>query len=313
MKCFQNILILAPQVEGMDTALERPVALAQASGAAITVVDVLDSAVPQVESTTPGGRTRREEQLKQLVEPFKRCGVSIVRRAITGQAVPEIVSQIELNAHDLVVVPAPAQRPVRGRLVGIPIVPLMRRCPCPVWVMKPSQTLRGGILVAVNSGPAEDQRSALGPSLIRLAACFSCALRSPLSILHVWHLIGESQIRRPFVGARPEQITALLDKAYKRARLHMKHLLDSIDLEGIKYELHFEEGHQPAKVIAEFAVRRQVETVVMGMTEHRGVARFLVGNSAEEVLRGVPGSVVTLRSGRSFPPIGPESGSLTTK
>jgi nucleotide-binding universal stress UspA family protein len=218
--------------------------------------------------------------------------------------VPEIIRQVERNGHDLVVVPVAAQKPVRGKVLGIPIVPLMRGCPCPVWVLKPTPALDGGILVAVNPGSAEDQDGALSHRLIQLAARFARAVGSPLSILHVWHLTGESQIRRPLVGAKSEQIAALRDEAFKRAAIKMQQLLEEIDLGESTYEIYLEEGHQPAKVIAEFAVRRKIETVVMGMTGRSGIAGLLVGNSAEEVLRGVPCSVVTLGPDCAFPSIG---------
>jgi nucleotide-binding universal stress UspA family protein len=253
------------------------------------------------------------EQLAGLVGPFKRLGVNIAGRVLAGEPVAEIIRQVERNGHDLVVVPVAAQRSDRGKLVGIPTVPLMRGCPCPVWVLKPTPALPGGILVAVNPGSAEDQDGTLSHSLIRLAACFARAVGSPLSILHVWRLTGEPQIRRPLVGASSEQIVGLLDRAYKRAAMDMQQLLDKIDLRDIKYELYFEIGHHPAKVIAEFAVRTKIETVVMGMTGRSSIAGLLVGNSAEEVLRGVPCSVVTLGSGCSFPPIGPDAGVPASK
>ena len=108
----------------------------------------------------------------------------------------------------------------------------------------------------VNAGSDEDHDDALSYSLIRLASCFAGAAGSQLSILHVWHLTGESQIRRPLLGASSEQIAALQNKAYKRAAIHMQQLLDKIDLRDIDYELYLEEGHQPSKVISEFAVKK---------------------------------------------------------
>jgi nucleotide-binding universal stress UspA family protein len=258
-------------------------------------------------------RARQEEQLIGLVAPLKRRGVNIDGRVFVGEPVPEIIRQVERNGYDLVVVPAAAQRAARGKLVGIPIVPLMRGCPCPVWVLKPTPALHGGILVAVNPSSAEDQDGALSRSLIQLAACLARAVGSQLSILHVWQLPGESQIRRPLVGAKSEQIAALLNRAHKGAALQMRQLLDKIDLRGTKYELYLEKGHQPAQVIADFAVRRQIGTVIMGMTGRRRIAGLLVGNSAEEVLRGVPCSVVTLGSARSFPAVAPDEASLASK
>ena len=310
MHCFQNILMVAPRAERAGTALERPVALAQAWGAAMTVVDVIGSAAPprgetSMETNVPPLPSKQVEQLAGLAGPFKRRAANIAGRVLEGEPVAEIVRQVERNGHDLVVVPVAAQRSARGKLVGIPAVPLMRGCPCPVWVLKPTPALPGGVLVAVNPGSADDQDGALSHSLIRLAACFARAVGGPLSILHVWHLAGEPQISRPLVGASSEQIVGLLDKAYNRAATATRQLLDKSDLTDIKHELYFEMGHPPAKVIAEFAVRKKIETVVMGMSGRSGMAGLLVGNSAEEVLRGVPCSVVTLASGGSFPAIRP--------
>jgi nucleotide-binding universal stress UspA family protein len=339
MPCFQNILMIAPQAERTHTALERPVALAQACDAAVTVVDVLGGATPPrvettmarvettmarvettmarvgttMETNVPAHSTKHVEQLAELVDPFMQRGVNIAGRVLAGEPVAGIIRQVEQNGHDLVVVPVAAQISDRGKLVGIPTMPLLRGCPCPVWVLKPTPALPGGILVAVNPGSAEDQDGALSQSLIRLAACFARSVGSPLSILHVWHLAGEPQIRRPLVGASSEQIAAVLDTAYQRAAMDMQQLLDKIDLKDIPYELYLEKGHQPAKSIAEFAVRRKIETVVMGVKGRSGITGLLVGNSAEEVLRGVPCSVVTLGSGCSFPPVIRDAGLPASK
>jgi nucleotide-binding universal stress UspA family protein len=309
MPCFQNILMIAPQTERTHTALERPVALAQACGAAVTVVDVLGGATPPRVETTMEPKmsahsTKHVEQLAELVDPFMQRGMNIAGRVLAGEPVAEIIRQVRQNGHDLVVVPVAAQRSDRGKLVGITTMPLLRGCPCPVWVLKPTPALPGGVLVAVNPGSDEDQDGAFSQSLIRLAAGFARSVGSPLSILHVWHLAGEPQIRRPLVGAGSKQIVALLCRAYKRAAMDMQQLLDKIDLKDIQYELYLERGHQPAKAIAEFAVRRKIETVLMGMKGRSGIAGLLVGNSAQEVLRGVPCSVVTLGSGCSFHPLG---------
>ena len=293
MHCFRNILMIAPHAQRADTALQVPIALAQAWGADTTVVDVPDSSA--------------------LRQTSRRRRVDVSGRAPAGELVPEIVRQVERNGHDLVVVSAAAQGPIGGKFVGVPIVPLMRGCPCPVWVLKPTPAPHGGVLVAVNPGSAEDPDGVLGHRLIRLAACFARSARSPLSIIHVWHLPGEPQIRRPLVGATPAQITALLNGAYKSAETRIQRLMDQIGLGDIRYKLYLEEGRRPGKTIAEFAVRGQIETVVMGMTARSGVAGLLAGNSAEEVLRGAACSVVTLASHRSFPSIERDEGLLAGK
>lgn len=315
--CFRRILLLAPQAEGARALVERAVMMAQRSGATLDVVDVLSRTIPirgdrsrsKLKAAHRAAIATRDKELADLVEPFRERGVEMTSRALLGRLVPEVVNQIERNGHDLAVVPVSGERGVGEKHLRAVTAQMIRRCPCPVWVMKPTQPQRHGVLVAVNPGSPGDKKGNLSRSLLRLAVCFSRLEGGHLSVLHIWQLLGESQIRRPLVGARPEKFEALLDTAHKRAAVRMKRFLAEFDLESSPYELHLAKEHRPAKAIVDFAAWRQIETVVLGTADRSGLARLLIGNSADEVLRAVECSIVTFKAGRSFPPIEPDEAS----
>lgn len=295
--CFQNILLLAYQPEAVEAVLDRVVNIAEAGHAAVSVVARVDTAGPG-----PGATTLSVEQLERVAETFRQRGITTTSRIVSGDLVPGVVSQAENNGHDLLVIPITAPTLAKGKPLASDILQLMRESPCPVWVMRPTQAEHTGIMVAVNPGSPEDKDSVVSRSLVELALCVCRLEGDGLSIVHIWHLLGEPQIERPIVGAGPEQITRLMGHAYSRAAKGMKRFLDTVDLESVRHKLHLIEEHRPSKAIAEFAARNRVELVVMGMMARSGLARLLIGNSAEEVFLEIDCSILTLRSDRSFLP-----------
>jgi hypothetical protein len=50
-----------------------------------------------------------------------------------------IIREVLWNGHDLVMITAENRRSLKNVLFGTTTMHLMRKCPCPVWVMKPDQ------------------------------------------------------------------------------------------------------------------------------------------------------------------------------
>ena len=81
---------------------------------------------------------------------------------MVGDPAQSIVEQVLLSHHDLVVVTTDQNDDHPEALKR-----LLRKCPCPVWVLRPTQARTQRILAAVNPDPTELD---LNTTVLELAA-----------------------------------------------------------------------------------------------------------------------------------------------
>ena len=98
----------------------------------------------------------------------------------------------------LVVVTPQKKAKLMEMLFGSRIMHLMRKCPCPVWAIKP--TLRRKqytrILAAVNAVPEKDEETILNMKILELAISLAhLEKKGELHIVHCWQQFFEKKIR----------------------------------------------------------------------------------------------------------------------
>jgi hypothetical protein len=84
-----------------------------------------------------------------------------------------MIRQVLRDQHDLVILAAEGKNGVKERLFGGTSMQLMRKCPCPVWVIKPtSREKQMRILAAVDTtrGLPGCPRESLNPLILQLAS-----------------------------------------------------------------------------------------------------------------------------------------------
>jgi universal stress protein E len=73
---------------------------------------------------------------------------------------------------------------------------LMRKCPCPVWVMNPDQPKHySHILAAVDPTPSNEERDTLNVKIMDPATSLAHRERCELLIIHTWTFKLESHKR----------------------------------------------------------------------------------------------------------------------
>jgi universal stress protein E len=73
---------------------------------------------------------------------------------------------------------------------------LMRKCPCPVWVMKPTRRERfHRILAGVDPSFADEEENLLNIKIIDLATSLAKMDQSELRIVHAWNFRTELLLR----------------------------------------------------------------------------------------------------------------------
>lgn len=300
MQRFSDILLLLNPDVQEAAALDKAVSLASQNRARLTLFSVLkkppglqgySDSVAQYQLAS--AVTERREWLRGLMVSRQHDNIDLVINVVEGTAFLEIIRQVLRAQHDLVITTAEEKKGLRTRLFGATSMHLMRKCPCPVWVVKRAQTRPyTRILAAVDPSVCDPKRDFLNPLILQLAGSMARNEAGELHIVHAWHLFGERYVRSG--GMTDENVQDAREQEKLRCKKHFDILLSRLDVADLKPRLHLVEG-DPDECIPELVVEQGIDLLVMGTVCRSGIAGFLIGNTAEEVLSQVDCSVLTCK------------------
>jgi nucleotide-binding universal stress UspA family protein len=298
MKRFKNILYVAEPAVDQASAFERTASLVEKNQAKLTIIDVIPSVRDKFRNDTIKFRRRA---LESLIEPFRNRLTTRIE-VLTGKTFLQVVRAVLRNSHDLVM--KAAENPdYLKRPFGSDDKHLLRKCPCPVWLMKtPEKSSYKCIMAAVDFDPLEPAAAeqALNLKILELASSLALSDLALLHLVHAWEAYAETSILARS-GATVESIASYLEK---ERTLHQRELsmLDEMLRNRIGADaynrlvlnLHLPKG--PAKkMIAMLAARLHADLVVMGTIARTGIAGLIIGNTAEAILDQLSCSVLAIK------------------
>jgi nucleotide-binding universal stress UspA family protein len=242
------------------------------------------------------------QRLEQWVDLIRRSGVQVSGKMLYGMPFLVIIREVLRNEHDLVMTTAEGRVGLKERLFGSAALHLMRQCPCPVWVVKPSQP-QGytRILAAVDPTPMDEERHALNIKIMDLATSLARRQQSELVVVHTWTFPVEHSLRSGQLGPS-SKVDGWVRDARDNHRLRLAELLQPYALQDLKYQVYLLKG-EAGHLIPELATEKEVDLIVMGTVSRTGVSGLLIGNTAEKILRRVNCSVLTVKPDGFITPV----------
>ena len=314
MQRFKNILYVVESPEACKPSLERAITLAENNQARLMVVDVIDRITAGIE-LPEGGPISTDLQaamvsehghrLESLIAPYLKR-LEIKTRVLTGVPFLEIIREVMRNGHDLVI-KIPESQNWLGQLYGSDDMHLLRKCPCPVWLIKAGVTTSfRRILATVDVDdtypPAKlKSQQALNQQILEMAVSLALSDSAELHIMHAWEPIGESAMRGMFMSTSEEKITTYVEQVKQRHAAGLDALLQELTsklgkktLDYVKPQSHLVKG-SARKEIPALARQIEADLVVMGTVARTGVPGFIIGNTAETILNQIDCSVLAVK------------------
>jgi len=309
MPGFRNILVVAGNEGRNEAALARAVSLAKKNEASLSVISVVDplpgewGTLMGCEMVLNGGGPinlhvraieATAEFLEELVGPIRSEGLEVGANVRVGRPSIEVIREVLRNGHDLVVVTGEAPGGLLERLLGSTARLLIQRCPCPVWVIEPTQEEPfQRILAAVDPAPGDETRMSLNRAITEIALSLASLGGGELHFVRAWTLRDERllQGRGNLSSAGAEKVADGLEKAYQD---WLSDFLMEFSMEDIPGREHFV-MEEPAVAITNLARNLEADLIVMGTVPGSGISGMLIGGAAEEVLRRVDCSVLAVK------------------
>lgn len=314
MNRFKDIICVVTEVKSSKIALHRAVSLAENSQARLTVICV----TPHISiglGMSEGGpisaelqeamvKTRAQE-LEAMVDPY-RGQMKIQTRVLVGVQFLEIIREVLSNGRDLVIKASEIQEWL-DHLLGSEDMHLLRKCPCPVWLIKPAvQKSYRRILAAVDVNdvypPAEKKaRRELNLQILEMASSVALVDFAELHIVHAWHATGESVMRGPFMHMPEAKVNAYVTGVRQQREASLNDFMQMVTsdfgqevLDYVKPQSHLVKGRAP-KEISALAKKLEADLVVMGTVARTGIPGFITGNTAESILSQIDCSVMAIK------------------
>ena len=296
MAVFRNILLLVDSNVLGKEACERAITLAAEENARLTILNVIEAVAERLGSPAdqssmdlrdidiPG----RCEKLKELVP--KQANLQFQINVVCGSPVKEMMQQVLRGRHDLVMVAEPSM----ATSLGFTTLKLIRKCPCPVWVISPS--FANGdirIMAAVDPDPFDADRDGLNTQILDIASSLAGRKGTELHIVNAWRAPAEG-VLRSHGGLSAENLSRYVYNVFNVRASSVKEIIQKSSATTLRHRMHLLKG--TASRVIPIAVRRErIDVLVIGMFSRRGLGGWLIGNTAEKILNRVKCSVLMVK------------------
>lgn len=298
MQRFKNLLLLhEPGARGRK-ARSRAIDLARRNNARVKLVDVGETLPASVSTYESAAGTidvqelvalEREERLQRVGEEIASAGIETTTRVLFGSPFLNVLREVQEGEHDLVLLTAEGDGGMREHLFGTTSRHLLRKCPCPVWVVRPARKRkRFRVLAAVNPAETHGSGRDLDRMVLELGSSLARMYEGELDIAHVWQTAPRSgRVNRKVMAKWNNDLLAAAEE-------RVSELLEQFELDDLAPRVHLPGGPTGPR-LAEVAAERRSDVIVMGTLGRAGLRGLFMGNTAETVLQYIDASVLAVK------------------
>ena len=295
MDGFKSVLVDIDAALPEHPALERAIRLARASGARLTITDVMT--VPayarrylpaDVEEEMV---SRRRQQLARIADAVTDVATEV--RLLDGRPATVLIQEVLRSNHDLLMrTHARNLAPSGPQPFGAVDMELLRKCPCPVLLVRQGTVRQHPQIVgAVNASTEEPAERALNTRIVELTLLMAELEGGVPILLQAWAPFAERMVRS---HSPADAVAVYVEDVRQRTASDLRQLAQSFGSRIAGVQTVHRRG-EPENVIPEFAVAQGVDLVVMGTVARGGIAGLLIGNTAERMLKSLPCSVLAVK------------------
>ncbi|MBB01622.1 MAG: universal stress protein [Rubinisphaera brasiliensis] len=278
-----------------ENAVNRAIKLASSSGGELTfiaVIDISEQAMHLIEMhKSPEVSPVRDDAsrvLQGLVDRAAEHGVKASFEIELGPSADGIIKDVLRKDRTLLIIGAKASPRLSQVLFGRTAVKLLRKCPCPVLVVKPGpDPILDNVLAA-------DDFSDVAESVLDAAVKVAQLCDARLHVLHVEENVNDAKLAS--TGVPAEDLAKFREQQVTDARAKQADRLSRTDFRTLTQgSVTYIEMGPPVSVITEKLEEHQIDLLVMGTVGRSGLSALMMGNTAERLLNAVNCSLLAIK------------------
>jgi len=309
----RNILVvLGAEADG--AALEAAIALADHHAAVLEILTCVQPPhdlgfLAKLAGRSPEGmlddlRERRREEIAQLLAE-KAPQRSLPVNLRTGKPFVEVIRFVLASSVDFVIKTAEPLGSVRRFLFGSTDQHLLRKCPCPVWLVGPNgQSKPRTVLAAIDLDEEDAAEPETLASLNRRVIAAALNLAGPgeaeVFVLHSWDAVAEGLAWAFSTTGEAQSAAERYTREIREKRRRAMDLLlaefapSEAAPQGRKIIPRLVKG-SPERMIAEQVGKLAADVLVMGTVARTGLEGVIIGNTAENIINSVECPVLAVK------------------
>ena len=311
MHRFKDILCVVVPDADNGVALARAAAIVDNNQARLTVVDIIND-IPPILSPELSPEVIQELMVNEHQQGLQKLTSSlpndseIQTKVLNGIPFLEIIKEVLHSDRDIVIKTA-EKSGLLDRVFGSGDMHLLRKCPCPVWLVQTgAPKVYKRIVAAIDvddNYPVEElnTRRQLNIDILEMACSLAISEFAELHIIHVWRAAGESELRDGFIKRSENEIVAYVEEIRQRHERNFNLLINEIitkleldTSDYLKPQTHLIKG-SPRNEISAFAKEIEADLVIMGTVARTGISGLFMGNTAETILNKLNCSVLAIK------------------
>lgn len=295
MRPYQRLFMIASPTLRHTPALERAVAIARATDAALHIAVFLEEG--DLLGRMAAGTALRQSMehdawtwLRDEAAQLRHDGLEVSCEVqVSRQVIRDMLEHVEEMQPDLVIKDVHHESALRRVFLTPPDWQLLRDCVVPLHLVSDMRCpLPKVVIAAVDTLHPDSQHTRINERVIREANGLAIQCDAELHLLHAWD-VAQTQVAD--FGAGAVTMPGFNSEVRRSAQLAFEHLAEA---HGVpETHRHFISG-PVTHAIAEYAGQHRADVIVMGSSQRRGAAGLL-GSTTEHVLQHLPCNVLAVR------------------
>ena len=288
MTLYPKVLVVLDPSVAEQKALNRAVELAKLQDCQLTAfLSIYDFSYEM--TTMLSGEEResmrqavindRELWISELIADYKEQGLNIDIQVVWHNRPFEAIVQAVLEKEYSLVIKGTHDHDVLKSMIFTPTDwHILRKCPCPVLLVKDHDWPQGGnIVAAVNAGSSQEHHLSLNQRVISKAQQMAKMLHGNTHLVNAYPG-SPVNIAIEIPEFNPQEYSDTMMNHHQEA---VAALAQQFDID--QANCHVKEG-MPEDVLPEMATSLDAEMVVIGTIGRTGFSAAIIGNTAEHVI-----------------------------
>jgi universal stress protein E len=241
-------------------------------------------------------RAAQLEMIEELAENARGLGINIVTGVLDDRPIIEGILHRVLEQKPRYLMKGTQYHSVAERAIFVDTDwQLIRRCTCPVYLVKPTELQNQPVLLAaVDPNHSHDKPATLDQAIVTEALDIANATQGEVHLIHTYQRLTGigSKATRTFkpIKLPIDELDAKISTEH-REKLDALAKVNHIDADHV---------HQlpgmTREILPTFVRARKVDIVIMGALARSGLKRMAIGSTAERVLDHLPCDVLIVRN-----------------